>query len=518
MNTQISFIRNASNIFSPVGTSNPLPIQVFTNIPSQGISTVVSLMSTTYSLPLTPGASSVILNSTVPGKYFIGNTYQALYKNIPGYFTAGVNTNANTDVIIPLNSSQPNILSFLSVVGSGSLTITETGLTSSFDPFSGSFAIVSTYNSASFGGNSDWGLSPMTSSREFITTGQLTRIRQSGLISYVRLTTNTPSKIGKLWIKIWRLNSYGKYDLVSTSDNIQPFLQSGSFTYPLPTPIVANEGDFIGYRLETNDLAFNYQVPSRVENYITTSYITNSTPTSSLMTIPSTNFDWNDAPKTNGTSWPIWVFMSSPIWVSIGDSIIAGHPGNYDFADSGMGPESTGSTIIANLCNLIGNQITYQNMGRGSETTTPISARFSRDVVALNPRFVLMNGGVNDIAADVTQSVFINNWISNLNLCVSSNIKPIVLSILPWTDGTTNQMQTRDIWNKALTALTSSYPNAVIIDASSYVGQFRAGGDPDNLWDINPLYAAGDGIHFNAAGYSKIARAIYDTLKTGSII
>jgi hypothetical protein len=80
-------------------------------------------------------------------------------------------------------------------------------------------------------------------------------------------------------------------------------------------------------------------------------------------------------------------------------------------------------------------------------------------------------------------------------------------------------MQERDRWNAALAALAATYTGAILVDASSRVGQFRAGGDAGNLWDIKPAYVAADGqgVHFTATGHEQIAMAIHDAIDAATL-
>jgi hypothetical protein len=89
--------------------------------------------------------------------------------------------------------------------------------------------------------------------------------------------------------------------------------------------------------------------------------------------------------------------------------------------------------------------------------------------------------------------------------------KILVMKILPWSNGTNVQMQTRDDWNASLVTLAAGYSKAIVVDASSYVGQFRSGGDAGNLWDIQAVYNS-DGVHFTSAGHGQIAQALADNL------
>ena len=79
--------------------------------------------------------------------------------------------------------------------------------------------------------------------------------------------------------------------------------------------------------------------------------------------------------------------------------------------------------------------------------------------------------------------------------------------MLPCTAEFNAHMATRDVFNAAAEGALESYP-AIIVDASAALGQFRAGGDPGNLWDLQPAYDTGDGVHLSAAGYGVLAAQV----------
>jgi lysophospholipase L1-like esterase len=155
-------------------------------------------------------------------------------------------------------------------------------------------------------------------------------------------------------------------------------------------------------------------------------------------------------------------------------------------------------------------------MGVGSETTANIAARFTADCVNLRPRIAIVQGGLNDFASGGSQQTFLANWTAMLDACKAAGIEPVVCKIAPWTNGTNQQMQTRDTWNAALATLAAGYSDAVVVDFDGYVGANRAGGDAGNKWDIASGYGAGDGVHFNGLGYARMAQAILEALgRTG---
>ncbi|MDD4972573.1 MAG: GDSL-type esterase/lipase family protein [Paludibacter sp.] len=357
-------------------------------------------------------------------------------------------------------------------------------------------------------GSANWGITSGqqgNTSRDFITIGQKYRIRQNGSISRIRLYTVTTGDLTGFYLKIWRQDG-SNYDLIGTSENLVSSLVSGNYaTIDLATPLAVQEGDYVGYRMEATGNGF-YFFARTSQTGVSSYLITNTTPSEN-------DYNWTATPPNtvmSGAVLPIELYMTAPQVAFIGDSIIAGHPAHYSFLET-TATTNINSTIEKQFGNLTG--YTYQNMGIGSQETANISARFTADIINLKPKIVVIEGGVNDIAGSVAKSTFIANWTSILDAAQanSSITTIIVLKILPWTNGSTAQMQTRDDWNSSLATLAAGYSKAIVVDASSYVGQFRAGGDAGNLWDIQTAYNQ-DGVHFNQAGHTQIAQAIADNL------
>jgi lysophospholipase L1-like esterase len=192
-----------------------------------------------------------------------------------------------------------------------------------------------------------------------------------------------------------------------------------------------------------------------------------------------------------------------PTLLGIGDSIIAGHPACFSLVET---TPITGANITQFAA--APRHWTWANQGMGSQTTTQIAARFTTDVVNLKPTYVLINAGVNDISGGGSKATFLANWTTMLNACQSNGFIALALLILPWTNGTTVQMQARDDWNSSLVTLVATYTGFRSMDASSLVGVFRAGGDVGNLWDIRSDCAAGDGVHYNGTGYARIGDVV----------
>lgn len=360
--------------------------------------------------------------------------------------------------------------------------------------------IVGPYDTA-ISGAGNWGPSG-AGSVQWVVKGQQYRIRQSGTIDRVRLYTATKTQMTAFYVQVWRKIGT-RYALVGQSNNIVSQLVDGGFsTIDLGTPIAGvQDGDYYGGRMESTGIGarfFAYN-PGSVSTY----YISNDTALTAEM-------DW-EAKTLSSTVVPIELYMQAPQAVFIGDSIISGSPGNLSFLYTAQ-TSNIPYSMERQLSYLTG--YTYQNMGNGGNTTAQVNARFTADALNLAPRILVMDGGVNDINnGNVTKPQFLANWTNMLNLAQADpNITTIlVFKIMPWTNGTTVQNQTRDDWNISLEALASGYSKVIVVDTSSVLGQFRAGGDAGNLWDIKPIYDA-DGVHFTQAGYNALAQILFDHL------
>lgn len=359
--------------------------------------------------------------------------------------------------------------------------------------------IVAPYDTAASSGT-QWGFNS-AGYKEYLTSGNKYRIRQDGTISQVRLYAVDITNLTGLYLKIWRKNG-SNYDFVGTSNNLVGNLISGDFsTVTLSSPIAGvQEGDYYGYRIEKSDTNYNFVAKSGGKSYLAPD---NTTPGGS-------GYSWES--QTSSTSFlPIELYMQAPQAVFIGDSIIAGHPAHYSFVEA-TAIVDIASSIERQLNNLL--NYSYQNMGIGGQETSQILARFTDDVINLKPKLVVLEGGIIDIMKGRSESSSIANWKSMLDVIQADNniTTVVVLKILPWSSGTNAQLQTRDSFNASLTSLASNYSKAIVVDTDPYVGQFRAGGDIENLWDINITFKA-TGTHFNQAGNGQIAQAIMDALE-----
>lgn len=78
----------------------------------------------------------------------------------------------------------------------------------------------------------------------------------------------------------------------------------------------------------------------------------------------------------------------------------------------------------------------YVGRGISGQTTSQMLVRFRRDVIELEPEYVTILAGTNDIArnnGEITLENVLGNIISMCELAKANNIKPILCAILPAT-------------------------------------------------------------------------------------
>jgi len=336
-----------------------------------------------------------------------------------------------------------------------------------------------------------------------------TRIRQNGTVDHFSIYIGTvPAQLTAFYIEVWRKDG-STWDRQCQSQNFLSSLannQTNNLT-PISTCTV-QEGDYVGLSWTTSgtpDTNFLTRVASNNGSY----YISDTD-------IGAADYNWASIPPNTKQNYviPIKTYMRAPVFSAIGDSWISGVQNIDGTGNYGLCSNTVSDFNPNNIPTGLGTELdyTYQNMGLYANLlVSQISTRFQADVVDKKPKFVVVDGGANDLLADENKSNFLTAWTNILNLCQLNNIVPIVNLMYPVSDFTNVQQQTKIDWNDSLRTLAESY-DAIIVDASTYVGQFRAGGDPDNLWDQQAIYSGGDNLHYNAAGYAKITDAIIDAI------
>lgn len=368
---------------------------------------------------------------------------------------------------------------------------------------SAGYAIVGPYDVAASGA-ANFGGAAGNTSKEYFVHAHNYRIRQSGSIRRIKLYAANTTNLTAVYFKVWRKGgAAGTYDLAGTSNNILSSLTAGQInTIDLSTAIDAQEGDFYGFRLEWTDGTQNLYAKSGVAS-LTTYSVTNTTPA-------VTGFAWESQTASAGVVVPIEMYMAPPVFVAVGDSLVSGNPNHRSYLLVDTSIDATHKQVARFIALKL--NYTYQNMGVGGENVGTRAARFNADVVALHPRFAVIEGGTADIINGASKAQYVDGWVTMLDLAIANGITPVAVLIPPCTYLTTAQHQTREDWNNSLTNLVMrEYPAAVLVDTETYLGKYKTGGDAGNLWDLQTAYNA-DNTHLTVEGNRRFAQAIVDAI------
>lgn len=142
----------------------------------------------------------------------------------------------------------------------------------------------------------------------------------------------------------------------------------------------------------------------------------------------------------------------------------------------------------------------YVCRGIGGQTSPLLLLRFRQDVIDLNPKAVVINTGINDMAENTGEydPVFtFDNIKSMAQLAQVNNIKVILTSVLPckgsgWKGHITNVPEKIKVMNDSIEAY--AYENGY-----SYVDYYSS--MVDNELAMNGAYTF-DGLHPNEKGYT----------------
>lgn len=140
----------------------------------------------------------------------------------------------------------------------------------------------------------------------------------------------------------------------------------------------------------------------------------------------------------------------------------------------------------------------YIDRGISGQTTGQMLLRFRQDVIALNPKVVVILAGINDIAQNngpERMDDIYGNIVSMVQLAKTNHIKVVISSVLPafalpWRPAINPVPQVN-----ALNALLKDYSeknNIVYLDYFSSMADSRPG---------LPAALSKDGVHPNLAGY-----------------
>lgn len=212
----------------------------------------------------------------------------------------------------------------------------------------------------------------------------------------------------------------------------------------------------------------------------------------------STGYGWCPANQTDD-QWLNITFMDMTV-ISIGDSIIAGHPYHdpnptvYDQSDNRQ------NCMQWELSNLLGVHVI--NRGVGSQTTTQIAARFTTDVLDYKPNFVIIEGGINDIVLGATVDTITTNLGSMYEAATVAGVTVIAWTILP--DGAISAINKAKVNQTNNWIRNQSSTDVIVVDA------YEALVDPSNPGALLAAYDCGDHVHPSVAGYELLGEITFE--------
>lgn len=152
----------------------------------------------------------------------------------------------------------------------------------------------------------------------------------------------------------------------------------------------------------------------------------------------------------------------------------------------------------------------YINRGLSGQTTPQMLVRFRQDVVALQPKVVVILAGTNDIAGNtgpMSLEMTVDNLASMSEIARANNIKVILCSVLPAEDYPWEAGKNPKDKIPALNALIQVYAQARNV---YYLDYFSALNNGHNGLDAIHSY---DGVHLNKTGYQVIEPLVEKAIK-----
>ena len=197
-----------------------------------------------------------------------------------------------------------------------------------------------------------------------------------------------------------------------------------------------------------------------------------------------------------------------------------------DWAGYNVYEQANKNQVTAPLAVFMGNSITqgwvdnnpnfftennYLGRGISGQTTYEMLARFQADVVALNPKYVVILAGTNDLALNqgyITSENMLGNIKSMCQIALYNNIEPVLCSVLPvyeysWRKEVGVVADTIKNFNKMLEGYAKE-SGIKYVDYHSPLQDDR-GGLPEGY--------SFDGVHLTGDGYRVIEAIIKPILK-----
>ena len=157
----------------------------------------------------------------------------------------------------------------------------------------------------------------------------------------------------------------------------------------------------------------------------------------------------------------------------------------------------------------------FINRGIPGQTTPQLLVRFRQDVVALRPKVVVIEGGLNDIASvSGTEGTISENLASMIDIAKAHRIRVVIASVSPVCDCVTNETGRRPPGRIA--GINAGLRDLARQTGSVYLNYYGALVEPRTRQMKKEL--TDDGYLPNAAGYALMTplaeKAVNDALLT----
>lgn len=153
-------------------------------------------------------------------------------------------------------------------------------------------------------------------------------------------------------------------------------------------------------------------------------------------------------------------------------------------------------------------EVRFINRGVNGDLTSGMLVRFRKDVIQLNPQYVIILGGANDIGWDLPVEEIFLNLQRMYDMALENNVEPIactVPSIIGWDEGLPQRVRL----NQSIKQYCSERR---ILFADLYSKTC----DPKTK-RLRSEHSS-DGLHLNTLGYRKIAESIFEEVVKGLLI
>lgn len=396
-------------------------------------------------------------------------------------------------------------------------------------------------NRGAYTNSADLGVASAKMSREFFSRTQRTRMRQAGPYYKVALYNSTTTELDTLVFRWWRWNG-STYALIDSSENVAGKISASAgvdtVTFTSGECASCLPGDFYSVRYVKTQTGTgrNYGKATALATYSQLTEVESDDGTP----YPGATFNWNTATNMGAYYQDVRFFGSAPVGVFVGSSIVAGHTGttptHYSYAGDNLTPANANNSNYNNPDSaLVGwfesiSSYTCQNMGIGGEGADGAGARFTNDVINLSPRFVVVEGGSNNVNSSDSTTVdsLIVTHVANMRDAARTAGIVFIYTLIPprpvWvTGGEEYKCEARDMINQQLRAMLMEHDYAdstIVIDLDYAIGKEHTtavksygGRAYGNRWDLTP---PNDGAHLqfgSGNGYRLWAYEIYNALQ-----